>query len=178
MLEAFSEANPPASGSQPLDTPVWSLDELFLLPKARIKYYKKLYGRLLKGTQPGRSDYKLLIGAAEKLDKLLATVEARMSITPGLPAVTSPVSVADEIVVDFRKPFENVGSQSPSAVDWGGAPPSEASSARNSNLSSAYVQVLSLFNSPILHFAQASFIRRDYLDIDQPRFRYYIYTHL
>jgi len=177
MLEAFSEANPPASGSQSLDFPVWSLDELFLLPKARIKYYKKLYGRLLKGTQPGRSDYKLLIGAAEKLDKLLATVEARMSITPGLPAVTSPVSAADEVVVDFRKPFENVSSQSPSAIDSAGAP-SEASSARNSNLSSAYVQVLSPFNSPTLPSAQASFIRRDYLDIDQPRFRHYIYTHL
>jgi hypothetical protein len=49
----------------------------------RLKYYKKLYTRLQKSTAPGRSDHRLLIGALEKLDILLATIESRESIRVG-----------------------------------------------------------------------------------------------
>ena len=102
LLAAFSEATPPpplASG----EPAIWALDQLFLLPKARLKYYKKLYGRLLKGTQPGRSDHKLLLAAAEKLERLLATVESRSTVLAGDgPRAPPPLRTEDEVVVDMR----------------------------------------------------------------------------
>jgi hypothetical protein len=83
VLNNFSLLNPPHPSVTILhgaDPSVWTLDNLFLLPKTRLKYYKKLYGRLLKSTAPGRSDYKLLVGALETLDTLLATLESRNHI--------------------------------------------------------------------------------------------------
>nr|VWO94383.1 3-isopropylmalate dehydrogenase (EC [Ganoderma boninense] len=68
---------PPSSPAHPAVPPIWTLDELFVLPKSRIKYYKKLYNRLLKSTAPGRSDHRMLTGALEKLDQLLATIDSR-----------------------------------------------------------------------------------------------------
>lgn len=59
------------------------MDALFLLPKIRLKYYKKLYGRLLKTTEPGRSDYRLLVGALDTLEFLLGVVESRSIIQAG-----------------------------------------------------------------------------------------------
>lgn len=102
-LAAFSALNPPplfpsSQGNLP-EPPIWTLDGLFLLPHGRLKYYKKLYGRLLKSTAPGRSDHKLLVGAMEKLERLLATVEGRFSIR----LQSSPtVETQDEVVVDMR----------------------------------------------------------------------------
>ncbi|KAF4572827.1 DH domain-containing protein [Pleurotus pulmonarius] len=100
VIAAFSAANPPPSSS---DSPLWTLDALFLLPKGRLKYYKKLYSRLLKSTTPGRSDHRLLLGAIEKLEKLLETLESRSSIrvgTPVLPpAVATAPDVEDEVVI-------------------------------------------------------------------------------
>ncbi|KAI6162269.1 hypothetical protein EDD17DRAFT_1580833 [Pisolithus thermaeus] len=82
-LSAFSFSNPPpasiAQTSQLPDASVWTLDALFLLPKGRLQYYRKLYSRLLKSTTPGRSDYRLLTGALEKLDTLLETLDSRVS---------------------------------------------------------------------------------------------------
>jgi hypothetical protein len=60
---------------------VWTLDGLFLLPYARLKYYKKLYSRLLKSTVPGRSDHTVLITANERLDALLDATKDRLSMT-------------------------------------------------------------------------------------------------
>jgi hypothetical protein len=60
---------------------VWTLDALFALPQVRLKYYKKLYSRLLKSTQPGRSDHRLLVGANEKLDELLERSKRRISMS-------------------------------------------------------------------------------------------------
>ena len=102
-LAVFSASNPPpltsSSQAHPSESPLWSLDSLFLLPHGRLKYYKKLYGRLLKSTAPGRSDHKLLVGAMEKLERLLATVEGRFSIR----LQSSPtVETQDEVVVDMR----------------------------------------------------------------------------
>ncbi|KAF7320401.1 hypothetical protein MKEN_00824900 [Mycena kentingensis (nom. inval.)] len=68
----FSASNPPPAWAMAPDAevPTWTLDGLFLLPKARLKYYRKLYARLLKSTTPGRSDHRLLVGALDKLDRL------------------------------------------------------------------------------------------------------------
>ena len=76
------------------------MDALFSLPRARLKYYKKLYTRLLKSTQPGRSDHKLLTEAVEKLESLLAILAEREGVVIGQeenrnrnnrsPAVPSP----------------------------------------------------------------------------------------
>ncbi|TFY79045.1 hypothetical protein EWM64_g4969 [Hericium alpestre] len=144
ILASYSAVNPPplpvdgsAHSSEP---PIWTLDQLFLLPKARIKYYKKLYARLRKGTQPGRSDHKLLLGAAEKLDRLLATIESRSTIKAG--GGSSPSSpqpeAEDEVVIDFRSQIDNLKA----SLTFGDSLPaggSETSSARGSALSSAYV---------------------------------------
>lgn len=47
----------------------WTLDRFFELPILRLVFYKKLYGRLLRNAQPGRSDHTLLLTANEKLDR-------------------------------------------------------------------------------------------------------------
>lgn len=60
---------------------VWTLDQLFGLPQTRLKYYKKLYARLLKSTQEGRSDHKLLVVANERLDDLLERSKNRISMS-------------------------------------------------------------------------------------------------
>ncbi|GAC71332.1 hypothetical protein PANT_2d00059 [Moesziomyces antarcticus T-34] len=59
----------------------WTLDGLFALPHIRLKYYKKLYSRLLKSTQPGRSDHRLLVGANEKLDELVDKSKRRLAVS-------------------------------------------------------------------------------------------------
>ncbi|KAH7931088.1 hypothetical protein BV22DRAFT_1115861 [Leucogyrophana mollusca] len=118
ILEAFSVSNPPSSAiTQSLDLPdlyTWTLDSLFLLPKSRLHYYKKLYGRLLKSTTPGRSDHRLLAAALEKLDALLTTLDGRAQLKVGesLPSpspTTGPV-VEDEVVVGMKQQLpENFG---------------------------------------------------------------------
>lgn len=60
---------------------IWTLDALFSQPQIRLKYYKKLYSRLLKSTQPGRSDHKLLVGANVKLDELLERAKTRIGVS-------------------------------------------------------------------------------------------------
>ena len=57
---------PPAHESTPT-----TLDALFSLPAERLVYFKRLYARLLKSTQEGRSDHALLVSANAKLDHLL-----------------------------------------------------------------------------------------------------------
>ncbi|KAK1232700.1 hypothetical protein PQX77_004176 [Marasmius sp. AFHP31] len=96
ILATFSAANPPPSS----DTSLWTLDDLFLLPKGRLKYYKKLYTRLLKSTQAGRSDHRLLVDALEKLEKLLKILDERENVqvvTPIMPErPLSPVKKDEE----------------------------------------------------------------------------------
>lgn len=140
MLATFSATLPPPSASSTNPgSPVWTLDELFLLPKGRLKYFKKLYGRLLKGTQPGRSDYKLLAGAAETLDKLLGILDARANVMAGSSAPTAP-ETEDEVVVDFRKPTEAQKTLEPPPTET--TTGSETSSARESSQSSACVRYM------------------------------------
>lgn len=58
----------------------WTLDALFLLPYTRLRYYKKLYARLLRSTKEGRSDHRLLLVANERLEKLIEGVEGRLEV--------------------------------------------------------------------------------------------------
>ena len=140
ILVNFSTSNPPPAGSDSTGT----LDTLFLLPKGRLKYYRKLYGRLLKSTAPGRSDHKLLVGAVDKLDKLLDTVEQRQNVQVGVaedsPAQQAPArDLEDEVVLDMRtqsmrsEPERLVLPQRTSDVDH--IPSSGSSSARDSGTS-------------------------------------------
>ncbi|EKM61149.1 uncharacterized protein PHACADRAFT_247557 [Phanerochaete carnosa HHB-10118-sp] len=109
-LAMFSSSNPPpllsSSPEHPSEPPIWTLDELFLLPKGRLRYYRKLYSRLLKSTTPGRSDHRLLTGALEKLDHLLSVTDRRAIIkvwgdnVP--PPALEPPPMEDEVVIDLR----------------------------------------------------------------------------
>ena len=113
---------------------------LFLLPKVRLKYYKKLYNRLLKSTTPGRSDHRLLIGALDKLDRLLSTLEDRANFKVGTFSLPSqPAESVDEVVIDMRthSMSNESGSLAPSRVSLpGAATESENSSVHGSSQSS------------------------------------------
>ena len=79
------------------DSPHPTLDMLFRLPLDRLSYYKKLYSKLLKSTQPGKSDHNLLVGANEKLSWLLdvGRQSALRRVTdPPAPSLTAASSVA------------------------------------------------------------------------------------
>ncbi|KAH8120387.1 hypothetical protein DFH11DRAFT_59126 [Phellopilus nigrolimitatus] len=99
VLETFSASNPP-----PNDSPCWTLDDLFSLPRARIKYYQKLYGRLLKSSAPGKSTDKKLIGAVGRLEKLLTILDERSIVS--LPNSSQVIESTDEIVIDTRESNE------------------------------------------------------------------------
>lgn len=105
ILASFSATTPAPSNSG-----LWTLDSLFLLPRSRLKYYLKLYNRLLKNT-----DNKLLVGPVEALNQLLDVLESRLSIKVGdsgseaplppapLPSPPQPrIETVDEIVIDMR----------------------------------------------------------------------------
>ncbi|EIM92204.1 uncharacterized protein STEHIDRAFT_164534 [Stereum hirsutum FP-91666 SS1] len=140
MLASFSVVNPPpippTGPAHPSEPPIWTLDELFLIPKARLKYYRKLYGRLLKGTQPGRSDHRLLVGAADKLDKLVALVDSRAGIRPTR-TLPPPIETEDEVVIggSFRESHDGRGAALPPPPEPDFAHGSDSSSARGSNSS-------------------------------------------
>jgi hypothetical protein len=104
VLEELSNNIDPPSGSDR-----WSLDLLFGLPRVRLKYYKKLYARLLKSTQAGRSDHKLLVGANEKLDDLLEIMDSRRGVRVGEPGERD-----DDGDGQHRQPDSKNTSQNPS----------------------------------------------------------------
>lgn len=60
----------PGTLPSPAEPRTPSLDDLFSLPVYRIAYYKKLYTKLLKSTQEGRSDHALLVDANRTLEQL------------------------------------------------------------------------------------------------------------
>ncbi|BGP72720.1 hypothetical protein NBRC10513v2_006116 [Rhodotorula toruloides] len=63
-------ASLPWPSSLPSPPSVVTMDRLFELPYYRVRYYKRLYAKLLRSTQEGRSDHALLVSANEKLAKL------------------------------------------------------------------------------------------------------------
>jgi hypothetical protein len=109
-----------ASYPLPLGVNIWTLDALFLLPKQRLQYYRKLYNRLLKSTAPGRSDHRLLAGALDKLDGLLNTLDIRANLF---------VSDMDNVQNGQPRPvpIENkiVNTRSPEVPNDIGRPPDE-----------------------------------------------------
>lgn len=80
LLADFSSLHPPTPIEPSSVELTWTLDGLLALPRVRLKYYKRLYGRLLKSTSSGRSDYQLLQVANDKLDRLMAQIETRSNI--------------------------------------------------------------------------------------------------
>jgi hypothetical protein len=75
ILSDISASSPP---TPPLDR--WSLDALFILPYTRLRYYRKLYARLLRSTKEGRSDHRLLVVANQRLEALVELVEGRLEL--------------------------------------------------------------------------------------------------
>lgn len=97
ILAQFSATNPSSSNAG-----IWTLDFLFLLPKSRLKYYLKLYNRLLKNT-----DNPLLIDAVNTLNDLMDILEERDSIKVGdthSGPPSKPLQTEDEVVIDMRNP--------------------------------------------------------------------------
>ena len=64
-----------------VEQPEWTLDDFFELPLIRLRFYKKLYNRLLRSTQAGRSDHELLVGANRKLDVLVDKAAKRQAVS-------------------------------------------------------------------------------------------------
>ncbi|KAF7968676.1 hypothetical protein HWV62_29725 [Athelia sp. TMB] len=117
VLAAFSAASPPpASAVSPLEPgarPLWTLDALFLLPKGRLEYYKRLYGRLLRSTSPGRRDHALLAAAVDTFDRLLAAVEARGGIQVSAIARRSSWSSVEDTDDTPLSPFPETVAAAP-----------------------------------------------------------------
>ncbi|KAF9270305.1 hypothetical protein L218DRAFT_952463 [Marasmius fiardii PR-910] len=136
ILASFSVANPPPKSNN-TESALWTLDDLFLLPKGRLKYYKKLYSRLLKSTQAGRSDHRLLVEALEKLEKLLVVLDEREGIKvqspPGSPKLALPVfQPAEEVAIDGRAERDESELPLVRRSDPDVVPASEGSSIRES----------------------------------------------
>ncbi len=77
ILDSISISHPPPTSSQ---SSRWTIDSLFLLPYIRLRYYKKLYARLLRSTKEGKSDHRMLLVANDRLDKLIEQVESRLGV--------------------------------------------------------------------------------------------------
>lgn len=75
ILSDISVSTPP---TPPLT--LWTLDALFLLPFNRLRYYRKLYARLLRSTKEGRSDHRLLVVANQRLEGLVSQLEGRLDM--------------------------------------------------------------------------------------------------
>lgn len=95
-LASILAALPPIGSTRPgtpqptEDEGPTTVDKLFILPYYRLRYYKKLYAKLLKSTQPGRSDHRLLVGANEKLDALIALCDESLAQAARARAVEAP----------------------------------------------------------------------------------------
>lgn len=172
ILHNFSISSPPPStstASSTLDHPTWTLDDLFLLPKARLKYYKKLYSRLLKSTAPGRSDHRLLVGALDSLDSLLETLQSRASDTVGRSTSAPPLEPEDEVVIDLRTPSvfnsqDKKNGHPRTSIDK--TPGSENSSTRGSSLSGGWVCFMIMSTSRLSNIdKQRPSVSRDSLDV-------------
>lgn len=111
MLQAFSSTNPPPTTGPP----VWTLDALFALPRSRIKYYQKLYGRLLKNSAPGRNTERPLVDAVGKLEKFMALLDERSTVA--LSGSDQVIETTDEVVVDTRENSQSIRAQAVEKVE-------------------------------------------------------------
>ncbi|AGV14300.1 hypothetical protein, variant [Cryptococcus neoformans var. grubii H99] len=94
----------------------WTLDALFILPYTRLRYYRRLYAGLLRSTKEGRSDHMLLVGAKERLEKLVGEVEARLELDVGDHEEENPICSSAGSVKIEEKDKERL-SRSSSALD-------------------------------------------------------------
>jgi hypothetical protein len=62
----------------PLDR--WTIDTFFLLPYARLRYYRRLYQRLLDVGIEGRNDQPMLQDARNTLDRIISSVRERLDM--------------------------------------------------------------------------------------------------
>jgi hypothetical protein len=58
----------------------WTIDALFLLPYSRLRYYHRLYDKLLMSASEGRSDHRMLQHATVKLNRIISSVEERLDM--------------------------------------------------------------------------------------------------
>jgi hypothetical protein len=134
VLEQFSATNPASSESG-----LWTLDALFFLPCIRLKYYQKLYNRLLKNT-----DNRLLVDAVDTLNMLIAIVDSRQTIRVGDqdPAFSAPLPLdaEDEVVIDMRtEALDSPPATKPLPTENDvGTTGSESNSNRGTSLSEGY----------------------------------------
>ncbi|KAI0348503.1 hypothetical protein BDW22DRAFT_1385910 [Trametopsis cervina] len=151
-LAMFSASNPPpAAEEHPSQPPLWTLDALFLLPKYRLRYYRKLYSRLMKSTTPGRSDHKLLTSAIDKLDGLLSTLDDRANVRVD-GGVQPPPEVEDEVVIDMRMRDSTLApppSQRASDSTHGSSSPSVSRSSQDTAPTSVGRESTSTMSMPI-----------------------------
>ncbi|CAG8525443.1 3113_t:CDS:2 [Dentiscutata heterogama] len=101
-----------AENNQPV-----SLDYFFDIPIKRLHYYKKLYMRLFKSTEPGRSDHIILASANERLDQIInlekqvkeSYLKNPINNSQKLyPTVSSPSpSVEERTVTSIKDPINN-----------------------------------------------------------------------
>ncbi|WVO23777.1 uncharacterized protein IAS62_005134 [Cryptococcus decagattii] len=94
----------------------WTLDALFILPYTRLRYYRKLYTRLLRSTKEGKSDHKLLVVANERLEKLVGEVEVRLELDVGDHEEENPTCASAGNVKTEERDKERL-SRSSSALD-------------------------------------------------------------
>lgn len=120
-------AAPTSSSSSP------TLDVLFSLPLVRLRYYKKLYSKLLKSTQPGRSDHKLLTGANAKLDELLERCDKAVLRSLNDPSSSDAASVPNPSTSSSIRAVGG-GPLSPVSITGGGAGTSPIRSGETSPL--------------------------------------------
>ncbi|KAH7104448.1 hypothetical protein BKA62DRAFT_767520 [Auriculariales sp. MPI-PUGE-AT-0066] len=120
-LSAASSPRVPHPSADPSSSDVpseWTLDMLFELPHSRLRYYKKLYARLLKSTTPGRSDHRLLARANERLDVLVSIVAERKFVNaedagdgnpaPGARDSQPPPSASSSVPASLSGHSENI----------------------------------------------------------------------
>lgn len=113
----------------------WTLDDFFELPLQRLRFYKKLYQRLLRSTQSGRSDHRLLVRANEKLEALVQKAQARQQVHVGqaaksASAATAPTpAMAPSPVMPTRPPPPQPAATAPGAAPASQPAPTPAAGA-------------------------------------------------
>ncbi|GAA6005954.1 uncharacterized protein JCM10292_005625 [Rhodotorula paludigena] len=130
----------PSPSSSPAESSAVTLDTLFELPRQRVAYYQRLYAKLLRSTQEGRSDHALLVAANDKLAYLerLCDEGARRSIlepsaaAPAeAPRRAAPPRLNVDVAAAVGGPVETLQAQ---AVQ----PRSSGESTRNESPTSSY----------------------------------------
>ena len=105
ILQSFSSLYPPPQHSV-ASASVWTLDMLFSLPRERVKYYHRLYGKLLRNAVPGGCTDKLLSKAVEKLEELDNNLECKLasgfSSVSKYPGNIVSAKMDETVVIDSR----------------------------------------------------------------------------